>query len=416
LIKDIFSKCREKSSPKKLLSKISLDQWILLLVSVGSFLRWVKFPLSGGISPFNLHSPILLSWGLLFLPIVILAIMGISRWFLFILLIMVFSFPLQIHWDYGFIQDIALETLQMNDIRQFTKKNVFEPNVLDDTPTDINHPDVSDLWTAPWSRVTLTVDSLGIGFWIVFIGTVIVSRKLGARRITIALLVSITLSIPGIMTASFLTLGRSAFLVGNYSKSVDMYKLAMRIDQSLGNRTLNRLELYYLWFGESLFHMGVRDEPQVYFFLAKNLQQVRSFSKSREMYWESMSLPPTRRALAKAMVDEAIMDIKEKSFGSAMDRLNEAYGLDRNNFESLFYMAYISFVLKDRKSASYYSGLLFDSCKEKLLFADLYNILGDTYNKTGELVDSRNMYIKSVDTFDRVKNGNYHAWVGIAGW
>jgi hypothetical protein len=107
------------------------------------------------------------------------------------------------------------------------------------------------------------MESLGIGFWIALAGTIIVSRRLGTRKILIALLLSLILSVPGILTASFLTLGRNAFLVGNYSKSVNMYKRAMGINQSLGNGTLGKLKIYYVWVGETLFHLGINDAPEV---------------------------------------------------------------------------------------------------------------------------------------------------------
>lgn len=401
---------------QKFLSKISPDGWILLLVSMASFLRWIKFPLSGGISPFSLYSPVFLSWGLLFLLIVILAIIGVSRWFLFVLLVVVFSFPLQIHWNYIFVEDISSEVVQMNNIRQFARENIYEPNIINNTPTDISPSDINNLWSNPWARVVLTVKSLGAGFWVAFIGTIIVSRKLGAKKIIFALLVSFALSLPGIITASFMVLGRSAFLVGDYSRSVDMYRIAMRINQSFGNKTLNKLGLYYEWVGQSLFHMGIEDIPEIYFFLGRNLERVNSFMKSKEMYRESANLPPGKKALARVMVEEAVSDFQKENFGSAMERLKEAYVLDRNQVEALFYMTYISFLLKDQGSALYYSSLLFDKCKEKLLFSDLYNIIGDVYQRTDNLADSNAIYRKSINVFDLIKRGNYHAWKGRAGW
>lgn len=418
MIKSISSGFRRRVGLRKLFSKEYLDRWILLLVIPGgSFLPWVTFPLSRGKSPFNLHSPVLLSWGLLFLLTAILTIIGIkwSRWFLFLLLVIVLSFPLQIHWDYIFVNSISSEIGQFKDIRQFANKNLYESNFLS-LPEELRPSDISDIWVDPWLRVLVTAESLGIGFWIVLIGTVIVSRKLGRRKFIMALLFSIILSLPGIATASFLTLGRDAFIRGNYSKSVNVYKRAMSINQSFGNRTLKKLELYYLWVGESLFHLGVKDTPEVYLFLGKNLEGVDSFVKSKEMYERAMSLPPVKQSLAKALVKEALYDFKEKEFGSAMERLEEAIKLDRTQIEAPFYMTYISFVLKNQQLTLYYAGLVLDRCKEKLLVSDLYNILGDMYEKTEDPADARAMYRQSISTFDRVKNGNYHAWVGIAGW
>jgi len=218
------------------------------------------------------------------------------------------------------------------------------------------------------------------------------------------------------LTASFLTLGRNAFLKGDYVKSLDRYKFAMEINQFVGKRTLKEAEFYYLWIGESLFHMGVKNAPEVYFFLGKNLEEADSFIKSKEMYQKSLSLPPARKALAGAMVAEAKNDFNQKRFGSAMESLEEAFRLDRNQFEALFYMTYISFILKDKQSSLYYSSQLFDICKERTLISDVYNILGDMYHRAEKFADSRDMYRKSIKAFDRKKNGNYHAWVGLAGW
>jgi hypothetical protein len=99
-----------------------------------------------------------------------------------------------------------------------------------------------------------------------------------------------------------------------------------------------------------------------------------------------------------------------------MERLEEAFKLDNNQIEALFYATYISSVLKDQKSTLYYSSLLFDRCREKIVFSDLYNIIGDMYQKTEDIADARATYKKSIGAWDRVKDGNYHAWVGIAGW
>ncbi len=412
-IKSISGKFRKKAGLKKLFSKTSLDRWVLLLVSLGLFLPWVELPLSGGINSLNLYSPILLSWGLLLLPIAILTFIGI-RWFLFFLLIIVLSFPLQIHWDYAFLQNVISEVMQKENIKQFAKSYIYEPNIVGSPGITIT--DISYLWDDAWSRINLTRESLGVGFWIAFIGTIIVSRKLRIKKFVIALLLSLTLSLPGIVTASFMALGRNAFLTGDYLRSADMYNLAMKVNQSFGNKTLKDLESYYLWLGESLFHTGVNDAPEVYFFLGNNLEGIDSFIKSEEMYQESMSLPPAKKVLARVTVKEAVNDFEEKRFGSAMERFEEAFELDRNQFEALFYMSYISFVLKDRQLTLYYSGLLFDRCKEIILLSDVYNILGDMYHQAENFSPSRDMYIKSIDTFDRIKNGNYHAWKGIAGW
>ena len=417
MIKSILSKFKKKASLKRFFSRPSLDKWVLLLVSIGSFLPWVKFPLSGGISSFNLYSPILLSWGLLFLPTAILTMIGIkgSRWFLFLLLMIVLSFPLQIYWDYAFLQDIISEITQKENIKQFAANNIYAPNIMY-SPEDISLSDITNLWDDPWLRVFITVESLGAGFWIAFIGTIIISRKLGKRKFIIALFLSLILSLPGILTASFLTQGRDAFLTGNYLKSVDMYRLAMKINQSFGNKTLKELESYYMWLGESLFHAGVNDAPEVCFFLGGNLDGVNSFIKSKEMYKKSMSLSPAKKALARTMVKESVDDFNEKGFGSAMERLEEAFRLDKNQFEALFYMSYISLVLKDGELISYYSSLLFDRCKEKILLSDSYNVLGDMYHQAEKFTDSRAMYRESIKNFDNPLLWNYHAWKGIAGW
>ncbi|HZX13967.1 MAG TPA: hypothetical protein VFF49_06165 [Thermodesulfobacteriota bacterium] len=304
--------------------------------------------------------------------------------------------------------------MQKEIIKGFAASYIYEPNIVGSPGIVVS--DISYLWNDLGSRVLLTVESLGIGFWIAFIGTIIVSRKLGRKKLVIALLFSIILSLPGIITDFFLTLGRDAFLKGNYLRSLDMYRLAMRINQSFGNRTLKELESYYIWVGESLFHTGVEDAPEVYFFLGNNLEGINSFIKSKEMYQESMSLPPARKVLARVTVKEAFNDFEEKRFGSAMERLEEAFKLDRNQFEALFYMTYVSFVLKNQQLTSYYSSLLFDRCKEIILLSDVYNILGDVYHLSENFPGSRTMYRKSIKTFDKVKNGNYHAWKGIAGW
>jgi tetratricopeptide (TPR) repeat protein len=190
----------------------------------------------------------------------------------------------------------------------------------------------------------------------------------------------------------------------------------MSINQSFGNRTLRGLGIYYSWLGESLFHTGVKDSPSVYFFLGVNLEDKGLFIESKEMYQKALSLPPTRKALARTIVKEALDDFKEKEFGSAMERLEEAFKLDHSQIEGLFYATYISSILKDQKLTLYYSHLLFDRCREKIVFSDMYNILGDVYQKTEDAADARDTYKKSINAWDRVKNGNYHAWVGIAGW
>lgn len=418
MIKSISSGFRKGGNLKKFFSKEYLDKWILLVViSAGSFLPWVTFPLSRGRSSFNLHSPILLSWGLLFLLTGIFTIIEIkwSKCFLSLLLVIVFSFPLQIHWDYIVVNNATSEIGQFNSITQFASKNLYESNFLS-LPVELTPPEIGDIWVDPWSRILVTIESLGIGFWITLLGTIIVSRKLGGKRFIIALLFSIILSLPGIVTASFLTVGRGAFIRGNYSKSVDKYRLAMRINQSFGNGTLKELELYYLWAGESLFHLGVKDAPEVYIFLGKNLEGIGSFIKSKEMYERAMSLPPAKQALARTIVKEALYDFKENEFGSAMERLEEAIKLDKTQIEAPFYMTYISSVLENQQQTFYYSSLVLDRCKEKLLISDLYNMLGDMYEKTGNLADARTMYKESISTFDRIKTPNYHAWVGIAGW
>lgn len=418
MIKSILSKFKKKASLKRFFSRASLDKWVLLLVSIGSFLPWVKLPLSGGISSFNLYSPVLLSWGLLFLPTAILTMIGIkgARWFLFLLLTIVLSFPLQIHWDYAFLQDIISEITQKENIKQFATNNIYAPNIIYSLEDIISLSDIGNLWDDPWLRISTTIESLGGGFWIAFIGTIIVSRKLGRKKFVIALFLSLILSLPGIITAYLLTQGRNAFLTGDYLKSAHMYNLAMKVNQSFGNRTLKELESYYIWVGESLFHTGVENTPEVYLFLGNNLEGIGSFIRSKEMYQKSMSLPPAKKALARVMVEEAIDDFEEKRFGSAMERLEEAFRLYRNQFEALFYMSYISLVLKDERLTPYYSSLLFDRCKEKILLSDSYNVLGDIYHQAEKFTDSRTMYRESIDDFDNVLIWNYHAWKGIAGW
>src|SRR3972149_12065356 len=224
LVKSIPDKFKIKAYLKKFFSKASLDRWVLILVSVGLFLHWVKYPLSGGINSFNLYSPILLSWGLLFLIVAISAIIR-NRWFLvLILLIIVLYFPLQIHWNYKFVQDIFSQTAQIEDIKRFAQMYVYEPNIAYSKQTI----KLGDIWNDPLSRVFLTIESLGVGFWIAFIGTLIVSRKLGRKKFIVAVIFSLILSLPGVLSASFLTLGRSAFLKGDYLKSLDRYKVAMK--------------------------------------------------------------------------------------------------------------------------------------------------------------------------------------------
>lgn len=52
----------------------------------------------------------------------------------------------------------------------------------------------------------------------------------------------------------------------------------------------------------------------------------------------------------------------------------------------------------------------------KYILADLYNLLGDIYSSINEVNLSRLYYRKSLKMYDRVKNGNSHAYKGLAGW
>lgn len=146
-----------------------------------------------------------------------------------------------------------------------------------------------------------------------------------------------------------------------------------------------------------------------------------SIYKENGEFTQSLALMKSLRGKAEKLIDLQLTDLSAKVITSHLplsDQLSLLKSINEihQTTDQKIYLACLYL-----KSRSYHNALFFiedalPSVKNKYILADIRDILGDVYGDVHEVKASRTNYKKSLDTYDRVKNGNFHAYKGLAGW
>jgi tetratricopeptide (TPR) repeat protein len=150
--------------------------------------------------------------------------------------------------------------------------------------------------------------------------------------------------------------------------------------------------------------------------------QAKAFLKAVREYDAAFVLdaawPVTQRKYVDALITVGLNDYAQKKIYAALGSWQHALRLDPSQFQAHFYAtkARLDIDAREQTRAITEAHVILQKTKDKLVRADVYNMLGDIYYKQQEFVTARAMYQRSKDQFNLVKKIiNFQAFRGLQG-
>jgi len=390
------------------------EKSVVVLIFISLFFTWIYFPLSTDSSSFQTYSQLYFSYGSVLLILLILLILGL-RTALPLIVLVIFSFPLILAGNFEFIARLLDELNQLSNLIKFAKAHIYEPNIVY-YENNINPGLFAVQWDSFSSKLLLVLHHLGFGYLLSFLCSLYLLSRLKFKQLLFVASVLLLFLLPTFVTNYFLGEGKEALLKGEYVNAINYLNKAKNSNHILWNGTLSDTVYFNLELGEAQYRGGYNEGAQSNFYKASIYGESGSFQKALNLYRLTTEIIPTNEAIADTMIKKSFVDIAEKRYGSSYALLNDAYSINPNRIETIFYLQYLSSILNDNNKSIDYGLLLTEKCGNKVLLSDVYNMLAKAYSELGQNQLSKDMYKKSLKYYDSLRKSNYPAWEGLAGW
>ena len=390
------------------------EKILALIIAVSLFIPWFFYPLSNTENAFQFQSHFYISYGYLLLILLVIYMLGL-RLVLPLIILVVFSFPLKLFGDYWFLELIIDQINQTSNLMYFAQNYIYEPNIVNyEIKTKL------DFFTLPYSdtisRSLFLVQYLGFGYILAFFCSIFFLFKLRFKEYLFLAVFIFLLVLPTLFADYFLFRSEKNLLLGNYKNSDINLRKAKKSSELIWDSNLSNTEFFNYLLGESLYRNNNKQLPESYFFLGKKEEQEGSFNKALKFYTLADRLAPTQRAIPRTIIKKVLFDSSKKNLDFSLPLLSYAYSLNPDRIETNFYLLNLSYKSKKFDSGIRYGEFLIENSGNNILLSDVYNAIAKIYGELDQKQLSRDMYKKSLDHYDGLRKGNYHAWKGLAGW
>lgn len=391
-----------------------VEKSVAIIILVSLFFSWIYFPLTIDKSSFQAGPRLYFSFGAVLFILLTLFLLGL-RFTLPLIIITVFAFPFVLSGNYLFMEKIVDELNQIVGIINFSKTHSYEPNIVHlEKYLPVTFFDLPLESIGP--KIKLVIYSLGIGYLVSFLCSLFLLTRLNLKQLLLTVIILFVILVPTAVEEYYIDKGKGTILNGEYGKSIYYLNKAKESNKILRNGNLSETGFFNLMVGENLYRDGQRETPQSNFFIANKYEQTGSFQKAVDKYRMSEELAPAKDYTARALIKKSIADMDNKRFGSSLTALNNAYLINPDRIETIFYLQYLNSAIKDNERSISYGKLLIEKSGNKLLLSDVYNLLAKTYSELNQNQVSKEMYRKSLKNYDNLRKSNYPAWKGLAGW
>ena len=326
-----------------------------------------------------------------------------------------------------FLNSEILESL-LDQNRQAQEIKVFSEKYLSGTAGHLRP--YEDLATDTLlSKMDAGMRYLGVGWYIALLSTLIIlicnyykragkSMRWDAVGLTLSLLIVIvTLSARTLMAEYDRSRGDLYLAHGELQKAIDLYKSAVRRDPKL-----NHNPTYMYNVGAAYYRLGWHYLPETHLYLGDNHMTMKNFPEAAREYEIASTIKADLLLANRKRIDALIMmglgNYSKGKIYTALSNWEQALQLDPNQIQVHLFLAKALFDInaQDQSKAIIEARAALEKAKDKLVKADIYNLIGDIYYKQRNFVMARQMYNLSRAQYTSVKIAiNYNAMKGLQG-
>ncbi len=439
---------RLREIKNKLLIKNDISTVILwvacFMLIVSPFMGWLATPLQGNIkgyafpfmknitldiglnNPFRVSSFGMFIFAIGAIGIIFLILRAYSR-FLFYLGGAAVIVCLCFIGNIVFLNPEILESL-LDQNRQAQEIKVFSEKYLSGNAQCLTPS--KDLTTDTLlSKMDVGMCYLGVGWYIALLSTLIIlicnyykragkSMRWDVVGLILALLVITSSLAAKPLKAEYDRSQGDIYLAhGEFQKAIDLYKSAVRRDPKL-----NHNPTYMYNVGAAYYRLGWHYLPKTHLYLGDNHMTMKNFPEAAREYEIASTIKAdfllTNRKRVDALIMMGLDNYSKGKIYTALSNWEQALQLDPNQIQTHLFLAkaFSDIHARDQSKAIAEARILLEKTKDKLLKADVYNLLGDIYYKQREFVMARQMYNLSKSQYVSVKLIiNYNAMKGLQG-
>jgi tetratricopeptide (TPR) repeat protein len=211
--------------------------------------------------------------------------------------------------------------------------------------------------------------------------------------------------------------GDRSLAQGELQKAIALYESAVRWDANL---SYNPRYVYSV--GAVCYTLSWHDRPEIHIYLGDNLVSVQNFYQASREYEVASALRAdfllARRNRVNALITMGLNNYSAKKIYTALWYWQQALQLDPNQIQALFFLVKASLDInaRDQLKTIMVAEEILEKTKDRLIKADTYVLLGDSYYKQREYAKAREMYGLSRRQYDLVKRViNFLAMKGLQG-
>lgn len=331
-------------------------------------------------------------------------------------------FPLK----FIFIEPNSLNTIlyqqgQYNNIIQFSELFLVDTNIAQSLPGEAGFSYIAD-------KITYCFQFISIGFYTNLMGGILLLTASlrffinGYKKILIisSMLVSLILTVVlygHIMASEFYVIEADKQLFSGFpGKAIEFYMKAKTL-----NPNLDKSDEYIYKLGYANYLIR-NNSSIVHFFQGRNYQHIGSFRESLNEYNTAQDDKSLKDVVSKRkanlFISEGLASYGKNENYSAISMFTDATSVDPWQIQSHFFLskAYLDINRHNQQPSYSESVTILALCGEKLIRADTYNMLGDSYYKSRRFTDAREMYYHSRKSYNYVKKViNFNGLKGMQG-
>lgn len=204
---------------------------------------------------------------------------------------------------------------------------------------------------------------------------------------------------------------------GEFQKANELYASALQWDKNLIHNPQ-----YFHQLGAANYFLGRRERSETHIYLGDNYTSAQNLLQAIRNYEIAVSLKPdlllARKKLVLALIALGLEDYGKGKIYTALSSWRKALDLDPNQIQAHYFLikAFLDIHSQDQSKTRAEARMALDKIKHRLVRADIYNLLGDSYYKQRDFVMARAMYNLSREQFQLVKILiNFNAMRGLQG-
>ncbi|MGH8659492.1 MAG: tetratricopeptide repeat protein [Gammaproteobacteria bacterium] len=319
------------------------------------------------------------------------------------------------------IESYIGQTIQANNIRAFSS-SYLEGNA------NFLKPDTDVTTDSLGAKIEVGIGCLGAGWYLALASALCIligsyqqrtrSMKYDVAGIAIILIVmSVGLSARTLRAEYDRFHGNLYLAKGRVEKAIELYRSAASWDPAL---SFNSRYVHNL--GAAYYTLGQHDRPESHVYLGNNLVSNKAFAAATRAYEMASALKPDM-VLAQRKRVEALNRMGIDNYGkgkiyTALSNWRKALQLDPAQIQVHFFMAkaLLDINTRDQSQARAEAHKILEKTRDKLVIADAYVLLGDSYYKEKDFLTAREMYSLSKSQYQLVKRiVNFAASRGLQG-